>query len=72
MAGKRVRFEREREAPDGSPLLSRAHELTGIEDRERLIEEALRVLVAREAGLRLADLGGTMPGYAAPRRERPE
>ena len=52
-------------------LLARASELTGITDRETLIREALGLLVAREAGLRLAKLGGTMPDLKVPPRERP-
>lgn len=52
-------------------LLDRARELTGITDRDALIHEALRLLVAREAGLRLARLGGTMPDLKVPPRERP-
>ena len=80
---QRVRFEREQAETgaqtafgedDGSSreaLFKKAHEFTGIKDREALINEALRVLIAREAGLRLARLGGTMPDFRAPRRERP-
>lgn len=79
---RRVRFEREKSdmaatisagGQDRSTdeLLARARELTGISDREALIQEALRLLVAREAGLRLARLGGTMPDFKAPPRERP-
>ena len=83
---QRVRFERERvpaRVQESSPgffhqddvwnrdtLLQRARELTGIEDREALIDRALRFLIAREAGLRLARLGGTMPDLKAPPRRR--
>jgi hypothetical protein len=82
-----VRFERERVpervregsssfAHEGDPsvresLFRKAQELTGIKDRKALIDEALRLLIAREAGLRLARLGGTMPDFKAPPRERP-
>jgi hypothetical protein len=52
-------------------LLQRAGEMTGIADRDLLIREALRRLIAREAGLRLARLGGTMPDIKVPPRERP-
>ena len=52
-------------------LVERARELTGITDRDALIHEALRLLVAREAGLRLARLGGTMPDLKVPPRQRP-
>lgn len=84
---RRVRFERERapervredlqsfvhddDRSDRESLIKKAHDLTGIEDREALIDAALRVLIAREAGLRLARLGGTMPDFKAPPRERP-
>lgn len=76
-----VRFEREhaaagtisngRDDRSTDELLARARELTGISGREALIQEALRLLVAREAGLRLVRLGGTMPDFKAPSRERP-
>jgi hypothetical protein len=79
---RRVRFERDPAAgkpsarasddPSGNEsLLAKARELTGIRDREALINEALRFLIAREAGLRLARLGGTMPDLKVPKRERP-
>jgi hypothetical protein len=87
LKGRRVRFEREsvqERVREGSPtfvhqddpwsresMLRKAHELTGIRDREALIDAALRLLIAREAGLRLARLGGTMPDFKAPPRERP-
>lgn len=86
LAHQRVRFERERvleRVREGSPtfvheddpasresLVRKAQELTGIKGREALIEEALRLLIAREAGLRLARLGGTMPDFKAPPRRR--
>jgi hypothetical protein len=76
---KRVRFEREAETAKGplqslpvqDALLARAGEVTGIEDSNRVIEEALKALIAREAAGRLARLGGSMPDYRAPARERP-
>ena len=52
-------------------LLSQAREYTGIQEKNALIHEALRSLIAREAGNRLAALGGTMPGVRAGRRRRP-
>lgn len=42
-------------------LLARAQELTGIEEKSALIREALKSIIAREAGRRLALLGGTEP-----------
>lgn len=79
--GRRVRFERDAGggdpsvAPDrGDPareeLLARAGELTGIRDTDLLIDQALRLLIAREAGARLARMGGTMPGLKPPPRRR--
>lgn len=85
--GRRVRFERERAPDrvqdvssafshdmdqwNRESLVRRARELTGIKNREALIDLALRSLIAREAGRRLARLGGTMPEFKAPPRERP-
>ena len=76
-----MRFEREPESAPGvrvasqtgerSRLIADAEALTRIEDSEVLIDEALRALVAREAALRLIRLGGKMPEFTAPDRERP-
>ena len=52
-------------------LLRRAGEMTGIANRDLLIREALRRLIAREAGLRLVRMGGTMPDIEVPPREKP-
>jgi len=50
-------------------LLAKAMNYTGIEQKSALLEEALKVLIAREAGRRLAKLGGTQPGLEyIPRR----
>ena len=50
-------------------LLEKAQFYTGIKERTALIHEALRVLIAREAGRRLAKLGGSDPNASvAPRR----
>jgi hypothetical protein len=76
---RRVRFERERPKPaklDRTPenldnLLHEAADLSGIDDRDMLVREALRALIAREAGKRLIRLGGTMPELQVPPRERP-
>jgi len=51
-------------------LLEKAAELTGIRERSALLREALRTLVQREAGRRLAMLGGTQPNLTAPPRRR--
>jgi hypothetical protein len=76
---RRVRFEREmrivREsataaADEREALMRKAGELTGIDDHDRLVSEALRALVEREAARRLARLGGTMPDLEAPPRRR--
>jgi Arc/MetJ family transcription regulator len=42
-------------------LVKRAQEYTGIEEKTALVREALKTLIEREAGRRLAALGGTMP-----------
>jgi Arc/MetJ family transcription regulator len=52
-------------------LVATARTYTGIEDLSALLNEALRVLIAREAARRLAQLGGTQPdAWAAPRRRK--
>lgn len=85
LQGKSVRFERRRTrhaAPiDGDPtsptlpknaeLMQQAREMTGIRDRDKLIEAALAALIQREAGRHLAALGGAMPKAWAPERDRP-
>lgn len=70
--GERAGASQDHSRPDNlDDLLRRAGEMTGIDDRELLIREALRGLIAREAGLRLARMGGTMPDIKVPPRERP-
>jgi Arc/MetJ family transcription regulator len=51
-------------------LIEKATKYTGIKERSALIAEALRQLVVREAGKRLAALGGTEPDFVAPPRRR--
>ncbi len=51
-------------------LMEKAAKYTGIKERSALISEALRQLVVREAGRRLAALGGTEPDFVAPPRRR--
>jgi Arc/MetJ family transcription regulator len=55
-------------------LVAAAQEYSGIQEKSELIREALRQMVAREAGRRLARLGGTMPDleYIPRRRFDPE
>ena len=42
-------------------LIERARELTGIREKTALVRAGLEALIAREAGKRLAMLGGTQP-----------
>jgi Arc/MetJ family transcription regulator len=51
-------------------LLKTAREFTGIQEKTALIHEGLRALIRRGAAQRFADLGGTMPDFAAGRRRR--
>ncbi len=52
-------------------LLSRAKELTGIAEKTALVHEGLKALIAREAGKRLAALGGAEPDLRPIPRRRP-
>lgn len=54
-----------------SDLFEQARAFTGIEDRAALIDAGLLALIQREAGRRLIEMGGTMPGFEAAPRERP-
>ena len=47
-------------------LVDDAKRLTGMKETEVVVNEALKALVARESGRRLARLGGTMPQFAVP------
>jgi len=50
-------------------LLERARELTGIQEKTALVRAGLEALIAREAGKRLAALGGSQPKLTdVPRR----
>jgi len=50
-------------------LLERAREATGIQEKTALVRAGLEALIAREAGKRLAALGGTQPRIPSiPRR----
>jgi Arc/MetJ family transcription regulator len=53
-------------------LLEEARAYTGIKEKTTLVHEALRCLIAREAGRRLAALGGKMPNLKPIRRRRSE
>jgi hypothetical protein len=50
-------------------LIGRARALTGIQAKTALVRAGLEALIAREAGKRLAKLGGSQPKLAPiPRR----
>ncbi len=51
-------------------LVAEASALTGVTEKSALVREALKALIAREAGRRLARLGGSDPDAAAPARRR--
>lgn len=51
-------------------LLQTAHEYTGLTERAELLREALKALIAREAGRRLLALAGTAPKIEDVRRLR--
>ena len=53
-------------------LLHQAQELSGIQSRPSLINEALKALVQREKARRLAALGGSEPDLRPIPRRRPE
>lgn len=51
-------------------LIAKAIEMTGIKERSALINRALKELIQREAGRRIALLGGTMPDFKPAPRKR--
>jgi Arc/MetJ family transcription regulator len=51
-------------------LVEKAQKYSGIQEKSALIREALRQLIVREAGRRLAAMGGTEPDFIAPPRRR--
>jgi Arc/MetJ family transcription regulator len=53
-------------------LVAKAQEYIGIKEKSALVHEALKLLVAREAGRRLALLGGSQQDFAAAPRRRPK
>ncbi|HMM90392.1 type II toxin-antitoxin system VapB family antitoxin [Bradyrhizobium sp.] len=53
-------------------LFAKAQEYAGLTEESAVVREALKAFVEREAGRRLARMGGTQPGAEAPPRRRPE
>ncbi len=53
-------------------LLAQAGEYTGETEKTALVRMGLEALIQREAGRRLAALGGTMPDLTTPPRRRLE
>lgn len=53
-------------------LLERARELTGIQEKTALVHAGLQSLISREAGRRLAALGGKHPDMRDIPRRRSE
>ena len=82
LAAKKVRFKRRRN-PIGrkvvvegtvkpiEELWEKAGRISGITDRGQLIEAALAALIRYEAVKQFAAIGGSMPDFVAPARERP-
>ena len=52
-------------------LVEKAREYSGIEEKTALVRAGLEALIAREAGKRLARLGGSDPKLADIPRRRP-
>ena len=52
-------------------LVAKAQAFTGLREKSSLVREALKALIERESGRRLARLGGSEPGLKAPTRRRP-
>lgn len=53
-------------------LVAKAQSFTGVKEKSILVHEALKALIARESGRRLALLGGSDPKAAAAPRRRAE
>jgi len=78
---RRVRFERDPGAERRSPssvedgvderLVEQAMRISGISDRQTVINAALRKFIERTAIQALIEMGGTMPDLVVPPRERP-
>jgi len=53
-------------------LLAKAQDFTGLQEKSALVREALKALIERESGRRLARLGGSEPDLkSVPRRQLP-
>lgn len=61
----------EPKADELAKLWVKAREITGIQDHDQLLEAALTSLIRREAARQLSAMGGTMPDFTVPPRERP-
>ena len=53
-------------------LIAQAQAFTGLKEKSRLVNEALKALIEREAARRLARLGGSEPKLKAPPCRRPK
>ncbi len=53
-------------------LIAKAQAFTGLKEKSSLIHEALKALIARESGKRLALLGGSEPKLTVAPRRRPK
>jgi Arc/MetJ family transcription regulator len=53
-------------------LMEKAQAFTGLTEKSAIVREALKALIAREAGRRLARLGGSMPALEEIPRRHPE
>lgn len=51
-------------------LVEKAQAFTGLKEKSSLVHEALKALIARESGRRLAMLGGSEPKASATPRRR--
>lgn len=82
LAAKKVRFKRQpnpgirRPSADitfsnADALWEKAQRLSGIDDRDALIKAALEALIRCEAVKQFAAIGGSMPDFTVPERERP-
>ena len=52
-------------------LLEQARLLSGIQEKTQLVREGLKVLIEKQAALKLAELGGTEPELKSIERRRP-